>query len=393
MNISNFSFPEKKKLFLILSFIFTFLFYKPAITLSDQHIPPQEQQPTQTETIEYPSPIQIPSPQDTQIISPQDTPPSEGLEFPTKYEGTIQPGKKDLDIEIIQPSDGTQLEQPIIPATPGGGVTIPERYSPQTPEVQQPTTPRVFKVEVSDCDTKQLLTGAKVDVSFLGNKLTQRSNRDGVAEFPGIPPGINLGDLKVTMQGYKTVDTPNTNISVSTPDKICVSKVSIVVSPPETPVVVTQPQPTDTTQPTVSTPTQPVITDGGDQTTQTPSQPTVSTPTQEQQPPVAQTPEKKEPPHHRLTDTTSSRGKKLIPMDPTSPVRYVGDSKTSEETTDKKISTVARLLEHQTTTTQRDHGKTRERDKEKITSVSGGPPPPYCNRRHAAKNIRRRARI
>jgi len=371
MNISNFSFPEKKKLFLILSFIFTFLFYKPAITLSDQHIPPQEQQPTQTETIEYPSPKQIPSTQGTEIIAPQETQPSGGIKFPTKYEGTILPGKKDLDIEIIQPSDGTQLEQPItVP-----GVELPSKYTPIKPTEpikEEAPTSTVFRVVVSDCDTNQLLTGVKVVVSFPGNKLTQRSNRDGVAEFPGIPPDINLVDLKVIMQGYKTVDTPNTNILVSTPDKICVGK-SIVVSSPETPVVVSQP--TDTSQPTVSTPTQPVITDGGDQTTQTPSQPTVSTPTQEQQPPVAQTPEKKEPPHHRLTDTTSSRGKKLIPMDPTPPVRYVEDSNTNEETTDKKISTVARLLEHQTTTTQRDHGKTRERDKEKITSVSEGLPP------------------
>jgi len=101
---TNFRFPEKKKLFLVLSFVFTLVFYKPILTLSDQHIPPQEQEPTPSETIEYPSPKQIPPTQDT-------------VEFPTKIE---VPQKlpstrdlKDIPIETQAPSGDTKLKQPI----------------------------------------------------------------------------------------------------------------------------------------------------------------------------------------------------------------------------------------------------------------------------------------
>jgi len=369
MNISYNNFPEKKKLFFLLSFVFTLVFYKPILTLSDQHIPPQEQQPTQTETIEYPSPKQIPSKKDTEIISPQDTQPSEGIEFPTKYEGTIQPGKKDLDIKIIQPSDGTQPEQTI----PVPGVELPSTFTPTKPTkpIEEVPTSRVYRVVVSDCDTNQSVPGAKVEVSFFGNKLTQRSDRDGVAEFSNLYP-IEVAEVEVKKQGYKKAEI-STSIYESRTDKICVSQDLIVVKPTEPPVVVsgpreprpTQPpivvsQPTDTSQPTVSTPTQPMITDGVDQTTQTPSQPT-ETPstTQEEQPPVAQTPEQEEPTYHapkkdkhpinihRQTKITSRKSEELIEEEPTYPIPYVGDRVATEEMIDYHMNKVANLLRKQ----------------------------------------------
>lgn len=120
---------HEKKIILLVFFAFTFLYYKPTITLSDQHIPPpQEQQPTEPGTIEYPLPTKSPSTQDTDIKLPQ-------KEFPTKYKYDVPqkpPSTKDQkDIEI-QKQPGTQLDHPI-PVDPG--IRIPEKYlPPKTPE-------------------------------------------------------------------------------------------------------------------------------------------------------------------------------------------------------------------------------------------------------------------
>jgi len=393
MNISYFNFPEKKKLFLLLSFVFTLVFYKPILTLSDQHMPPQEQEPPPSETIEYPSPKQIPSTQETEIISPQETQPSEGIEFPTKIEVQQKlPSTRDLkDIPIeTQTPTGTEIKEPIkVP-----NINFPsDRFTPKTP-----VAPLVYQVVVSDCVTKQPVQGADVELKFLDNKQNIRSNVEGIAKFIELPQeGIELGDVEVKKQGYSKAEI-STTIFASRTDNICINKDLIVVKPTEPPVVVsgpreprpTQPpivisQPTtDTSQPTVSAPVQPMITDGGDQTTQTPSQPTVSTPTQpmitdggdqttqipsqptetpsttqEEQPPVAQTPEQEEPTYHapkkdkhpinihRQTKITSRKSEELIEEEPTYPIPYVGDRVATEEMIDYHINKVANLLREQ----------------------------------------------
>jgi len=284
MNIYYNNFPEKKKLFLLLSFVFTLVFYKPILTLSDQHMPPQEQEPPPSETIEYPSPKQIPSTQETEIISPQETQPSEGIEFPTKIEVQQKlPSTRDLkDIPIeTQTPTGTEIKEPIkVP-----NINFPsDRFTPKTP-----VAPLVYQVVVSDCVTKQPVQGADVELKFLDNKQNIRSNLEGIAKFEELPQeGIELGDVEVKKQGYSKVEI-STSIFESRTDKICVSQDLIVVKPSDPPVIISSPkepipiptstqppvvsQPTDTSQPTVSTPTQPMITDGGDQTTQTPFQP------------------------------------------------------------------------------------------------------------------------
>ena len=50
--------PRKRALSIILILVFSIILYNSELAHSDQHIPQQEQQPTQTEKIEYPSPKQ-----------------------------------------------------------------------------------------------------------------------------------------------------------------------------------------------------------------------------------------------------------------------------------------------------------------------------------------------
>jgi len=337
VNISYFNFPEKKKLFLLLSFVFTLVFYKPILTLSDQHIPPQEQEPPPSETIEYPSPKQIPPTQDT-------------VEFPTKIEVPQKlPSTKDIkDIGIQkQPTGGTQLEQPI----PVPGVEFPSKYTPVKPTQPSEEVPQqiVYKVIVCDKATNQLLPEADVELSYFGNKLTQRSNKNGVAEFTNLYP-IEVAEVEVKKQGYKKAEI-STSIFASKTDKICVSKDLVVIKPSDPPVIVSGPKepipiPTSTQPPVVSQPTD---------TSQTPTLTPVPPGTYEQLP-VAQTPkEKKLPPNKpkkdkppvdidRQTETTSGRSEELIYEEEAYPETVVGDAVANKDETDEKIGTVARLL-------------------------------------------------
>ena len=75
-----------KKVFIFMVVIIAVLFYNPVATLSDGHIPPQEQEPVHTESEVIPLPKQLPSTKDTDIKTPQQTEPSEGTEIPTKIE-------------------------------------------------------------------------------------------------------------------------------------------------------------------------------------------------------------------------------------------------------------------------------------------------------------------